>query len=284
MIKETTELFPTERQRLLDRFSNKLETANNLSRRVVSFQANKDEPIYRWFKYKEGFSSTLVKYFLSEYSNKPGKVLDPFAGAGTTLFSGQEMGWESHGIELLPVGAFVMKTREAINQIDKERLKTAIKNLWTDLSKISNFDKHINHISITKDAFSDETEEYLNKYLTLCSKIKDDKIQTVLRFAAFTILEEISFTRKDGQYLRWDFRAKRDLAGKPFDKGKIFSFEESLKAKLSQIIQDLSPTQSITLFEQFENNVSTQEKKPVNVIDGSCLEELPRYNDSFFDF
>ncbi len=44
-----------------------LITSYNLNRKVVSFQANKDEPVYRWFKYKEGFSSKLVKYFWFYY-------------------------------------------------------------------------------------------------------------------------------------------------------------------------------------------------------------------------
>ena len=47
---ETAELHPTERQLLFSRLADKLETAYNLNRKVVSFQANKDEPIYRWFK------------------------------------------------------------------------------------------------------------------------------------------------------------------------------------------------------------------------------------------
>jgi len=117
------EIFPTERQKLYDRLSDKLEIAYNLSRKVVSFQANKEEPIYRWFKYKEGFSSALVKYFLSEYSTKSGKILDPFAGVGTALFAGQELGWESSGIEILPVGAFVMESRDAFDNIDSEKLR-----------------------------------------------------------------------------------------------------------------------------------------------------------------
>lgn len=281
MIK-TAEFFPSERQLLFDRLADRLETAYNLSRKVVSFQANKDEPIYRWFKYKEGFSSSLVKYFLSEYSPKPGKVLDPFAGAGTTLFAGQELGWESHGIELLPVGTFVMQTREALNNIDTNKLKNVVKNLWVEVSKIEKYSNHINHISITKDAFPDETEVFLNKYLSYCSGIKDKKIQTVLKFAAFSVLEEISYTRKDGQYLRWDYRSKRELAGKPFDKGKILSFQDAVKNKLQHIVHDLSPVQSTSLFEQFENN--GHEKKPVNIISGSCLEELPKLKSNSFDF
>jgi DNA modification methylase len=282
IIAETNQVFLSERQKLLERLSNKLETAYNLNRKVVSFQANKDEPIYRWFKYKEGFSSTLVKYFLSEYSKKPGRVLDPFAGAGTTLFAAQELGWESHGIELLPVGSFFMETREALNEIDVKKLAHFVKNIWLNISKLKTYDNYINHITITKDAFAIETEEYLNKYLTYCSTIKDSKIQTVLKFAAFAVLEEISFTRKDGQYLRWDHRSVRNLTGKIFDKGKIFSFEEAVSRKLNQIIYDLSPRHSISLFEQFENNNGN--KFPVSIIEGSCLEKLPEFKDDFFDF
>lgn len=280
----TTELFPTERELLFNRLSERLETAYNLSRKVVSFQANKDEPVYRWFKYKEGFSSALVKYFLTKYSPKPGKLLDPFAGVGTTLFAGQELGWQSFGIELLPVGVFVMKTREALNDIDIEKLQATIESLWIELEKIEDYEIHINHISITKDAFPDDTEILLNKLLSYCSKIKEEKIQTVLRFATFSVLEEISYTRKDGQYLRWDFRCKRDLSGKPFDKGKILTFEEALKNKLHQILTDLSPKQSINLFEQINHNGNGSKEKPVNIIAGSCLEELPKLQDNFFDF
>lgn len=281
-MKQIAEIFSSERQKLLDRLGDQLETAYNLNRKVVSFQANKDEPIYRWFKFKEGFSAQLVKYFLSEYSTKPGLVLDPFAGVGTTLFAGQELGWKSSGIELLPVGVFVMQTRDAIHNIDRNKLKKIIETLWTELSKIKIFDKHINHIPITMEAFPDNTEEFLNKYLTYCSSMKDKNIQTILRFAAFAVLEEVSYTRKDGQYLRWDYRSKRELSGKPFDKGKIQTFKEAVMYKLNQIINDLSVSKSNSMFEISESNI--RERLPINIIQGSCLEELPKLQDGFFDF
>jgi DNA modification methylase len=275
-------LFPTERLKLFKRLSDRLETANNLSRKTVSFQANKDEPVYRWFKYKEGFSSGLVKYFLMEYSKKTGRVLDPFAGAGTTLFAGKELGWEAYGIELLPVGIFAIQAREALEGIDSEKLKGIIRDIWTDLAEIQNYETHIRHISITKDAYSDKAEEYLNKYLDYCSKIADSQIQAVLRFAAFSVLEEISYTRKDGQYLRWDYRSKRELTGKHFDKGNILSFEEAMRNKFKQVLHDLSSNRTYSLFDQ----VDRYEKKDgrINIIEGSCLEELPRIEDEAFDF
>ncbi len=280
-MRQEVDIFPSERQKLYDRLVDKLEIAYNFNRKVVSFQANKDEPIYRWFKYKEGFSANLVKYFLTEYSKKPGKILDPFAGSGTTLFAAQKLGWESYGIEILPVGVFVMQTRESLNNIDIEELKKITKNIWIELKMMTDYKIHIHHISITKDAFSEQSEIILNKYLTFCDTVRNNQIKTILRFAAFSVLEEISFTRKDGQYLRWDHRSKRDLAGKPFDKGKILSFEEALKYKLSHIVTDLLP-QNELLFNKVENKIIKEH--PVNIIEGSCLEELPKLKDNFFDF
>ncbi len=278
---ELIEIFPSERQKLYNRLSDKLEVAYNFNRQLVSFQANKEEPVYRWFKFKEGFSPDLVKYFLTKYTDKPGRILDPFAGVGTTLFAGQAMAWESYGIELLPVGIFVMEAREALHKINAEELSKNISELWQNLNKIEYPSTHFNHISITKDAFPEDTEIALNKFLTYCDTIKNDLTKTLFKFAAFSILEELSYTRKDGQYLRWDYRSKRDLSGKPFNKGKIYSFEESLKLKLSQILTDVVP-QNANLFDS--NEVHKKDSHQIKIIQGTCLEELPKLEDNFFDF
>lgn len=278
---EIVDIFPSERQKLYNKFSDTMETAFNLNRQLVSFQANKEEPVYRWFNYKEGFSSSIVKYFLTKYSTKPGKILDPFAGVGTTLFAGQALGWEPYGIEILPVGTFVIETRKALQQINPNELSEAIDNFWLGINKIENPITQFNHISITKYAFPDDTEIALNKFLTYCNTIKNKETQIILRFAAFSILEEISYTRKDGQYLRWDFRSKRDLAGKPFNKGKINTFEQAMKRKLSQILADISP-QNDSLFDSAKGNGHTQHN--INIIEGTCLEELPKIEDNCFDF
>lgn len=49
--------------RLEKQFSKQIVIQPNLTRQLVSFQANKDLPGYRWYKYKEAFSSSLVEYF-----------------------------------------------------------------------------------------------------------------------------------------------------------------------------------------------------------------------------
>ena len=54
---------------LYEKMRDRLETITSINRRLVSFQANKHVPLYRWFKYKEGFSTALVHYFLEPTMN-----------------------------------------------------------------------------------------------------------------------------------------------------------------------------------------------------------------------
>jgi len=276
------------REDLYLRFKNKLEIAYNLNRKIVSFQANKDEPFFRWFKYKEGFSSSLVKYFLHEYGGDGKRILDPFAGSGTTLFTAQEMGWHSVGIELLPVGVFAMQARQSALNVPVEEVREYVKSFFQILKTNPDIDfarikKYINHISITKDAFPKKTEDILNLFLDFCNEIKNIHIQNLLLFAGFSILEEISYTRKDGQYLRWDYRSDRDLSGKPFDKGTIFSFEESLLRKIDQMTADVKPDNNGFLFDVVEKE-RKKPQHPINIIKGSCLSELPKFENAYFDF
>ena len=64
-------------------------------------------------------------------------------------------------------------------------------------------------------------------------------MQAVLLFALLCILENISYTRKDGQYLRWDYRSGRRQGKKIFNKGEILAFDKAITDKLHQIVDDL---------------------------------------------
>ena len=95
---------------LTEDFKPQLSIAPFLSRKIVSFQGNKDKPAYNWYKYKEAFSAGLVAYFLGGYEGgMQGTVLDPFAGIGTTLFAASEQDIHADGIELLPIGQEIIQ-------------------------------------------------------------------------------------------------------------------------------------------------------------------------------
>jgi len=104
----------------------------SLTRSLVSFQANKSRPFYRWYKYKEAFSASLVEYLLHKYRISKGTILDPFAGSGTALFAASEVGIDADGIELLPIGQQIIATKKLLDSgldaADFDRL-----NLWSAL-------------------------------------------------------------------------------------------------------------------------------------------------------
>lgn len=274
-------LFPSEREKLYDKFKDIIEPDLRLNRTLVSFQANKKEPFYRWFKYKEGFSKNLINYYLDKYANKNGHILDPFAGAGATLFAARERGWATTGIELLPVGIYSINARLAAEKTNLTEFKKELEKFWINFQNLKESNNVINHISITKGAFPQENEEQINKYLTICKKITNSNLKTLYEFAAFCVLEESSYTRKDGQYLRWDYRAERSNGNSSFDKGEIKDFIHAVSNKLSEIKNDLDGIGELELF-------TTKPKINIlhnpTLLEGTSLEILPKLDGETFNF
>ncbi len=225
---------------LTNRYRAKLIVNPNLDRKRVSFGANKGEVGSRWFHYKEGFSVSLMRYLLETAGLKEGHLLDPFAGSGTALFAAAAQGMSATGIELLPSSAESIQVRSLLNGSDPKAMIRHLRAFrqslcWERTGETQAF----GHLAITRGAFPAEMERQLGRYLYEAKHCADPDFGRVLRFAALCILEEISYTRKDGQYLRWDYRAHRRQGAKPFDKGRISSFTEAIMAKFSQMEEDL---------------------------------------------
>lgn len=254
-------------EQLTNRFKDVLSVNHDLDRTLVSYQANKNANGHRWCKYKEGFSASLMQYIFEKTGLHSGKILDPFAGSGTSLFIASEMGLDSVGIEILPSSIEIIEAKKTIHDADKEKLSK-------DLRRFSNgriWEKSgpeipFQHLRITNGAFPDETEKFLGRYLYETEKIADPVLSRVLRFAVLCILESISYTRKDGQYLRWDLRSGRGMGGKPFDKGPILDFSFALTEKLNQIIADISGDGLLFEFPKENGNIV--------ILEGSCLDIL----------
>jgi len=220
-------------------FNNKFIVQRSLTRQLVSFQANKTMASYRWYKYKEAFSAPLVGYLLSRYGIESGKVLDPFAGSGTTLFAASAVGMDVDGIELLPIGHQIIAARLCL-----EREFTADDfvdiNRWMKTCpwKESHESFPLPKLRITDGAYSAETSDSIERYMGTMQN-ENERVRLILRFALLCIMESISFTRKDGQYLRWDHRSGRRTGGKSFDKGEILNFDKAICAKIEEILYDM---------------------------------------------
>jgi DNA modification methylase len=260
------------------RFADKLRINRRLNRQLVSFQANKNKPGYRWFKYKEGFSEALVQYLLDYLSIGAGRILDPFAGTGTALFTASERGLDATGIELLPVGCEIIEVRKLARIGDAAAMRVVVDRWRRDQPwKVSQPINSFPHLRITSGAFLEKTQQAINRYLTALES-ETGTAARLLRFALMCVLEEISYTRKDGQYLRWDYRSDRRQGSKPFDKGEIPGFDEAITRKLGEILTDLQPSEFLPGFFN-----SLEEQGNIDVMCGSCLDLLPTLETASFD-
>lgn len=260
------------------RWKDKLIRETALSRSLVSFQANKDRAVYRWFKYKEAFSAELVEYLLNRYRLSKGTLLDPFAGSGTALFAAGSFGMRAEGIELLPIGQTIIATKQLIDweiqPKDAERLTYWLqKRPW----RTHTVAKPINELRITRGAYPRETVDDIGQFLDI-SEQESLHVKAVLFFALLCILESVSYTRKDGQYLRWDYRSGRRLGKKIFDKGEILPFDKAITEKLYEIVNDLHAAE---VPEDLFGTVRVRTEILLHT--GSCLDILPKLKANFYD-
>ena len=256
----------------LQQYKDSYSVNQDLDRRLVSYQGDKTKRVTRWCRFKEAFSASFVRYIISQVGVTSGNVLDPFAGSGTTLFSASESGFDAVGMELLPNAIAIMNVRSTLRNMElaktaREIAKFASTLAWEELGPISPF----RHLSITQGAFPTSNETWLGRYLYDAEMVENPDTQRLLRFAAMCVLEDISYTRKDGQYLRWDHRAQRRSYRKStFHKGDIQDFTTAITDKCRQIAEDIDA----------EANLS-QECKDVtefghaSIINGSALNLLP---------
>lgn len=250
---------------LMERFGGQMRTLPHLTRKLVSDQDNRGRPRSRWFRFKEAFSTTLVDRLLADFNVTRGAVLDPFAGVGTTLFAASARGLPSLGIELLPVGRAVINTRftaGCLRPWEWDRVRH-----WRDArpwQSVLNGSEppSLHHLRITAGAYPPEARTAISRYLAAVNA-EEGGVRDVLATAALCVLESVSYTRKDGQYLRWDHRSgRRTRSPKPLNKGPLPSFDEAVAAKLTEFIDDAAagPSELIAT---------------AALAGGSCLDVMP---------
>lgn len=258
------------RQELSNRFGPRIANNDLFCRKTVSYQGNRNAPGLRWLKYKEGFSSQLVTNLIEMVN--PKKVLDPFAGICTTPLIASGLGREATGIEIMPVGVLAGSAiAESANGICPnafaEQSASLLKSLNTN-SSLSGYG--FPHVRITRGAFSQKAESEVAIAKQFVESISDAGLRALLDLACMSVLEEASYTRKDGQYLRWDKRANRPLRS-GVDLGEIPTFGDALKRRLAEIAEDIPH-----LKKQFGGGHA-------NLVTGSCLEILKDIPDEEFD-
>ncbi|MBD2299938.1 MULTISPECIES: DNA methyltransferase [Nostocales] len=268
---------------LEERYSELLEETDEFNRQLVSYQGNKGEIAHGWIRYKEGFSFKLVETLIKQFGIKQkDTILEPFCGSGTTLLVCKALGINALGFEILPVCHLMWEAKSYLEDYDIEELTHLFEKLSNTIPTKTEF--AFPHITITRDAFSQATENDLMFFTNWINTQKVSKQTKVLYQLLITsVLEEVSYTRKDGQYLRWDYRSQKvqqrnqvriaqdKIPVKQFDKGAIPTVKEALLRIFKKVILDIKSLKYTLPSDSFQN-----------VINGSVLENLPKYESEQF--
>jgi DNA methylase len=77
--------------------------------------------VHRLHPYLGKFVPQLVETLLDRYVEPGGRVLDPFAGSGTTLVQALESGYDATGVEVAPFNALLMRVKTQPYNLDALR-------------------------------------------------------------------------------------------------------------------------------------------------------------------
>ena len=178
------------------KYADKIRIDPRLTRKAVSFQANKSIPVLRWYKYKEGFSAELVSRYLSELDFPRAKILDPFAGSGTTLALSADAGFACEGIELLPIGQLITEARL---QLARKNVPSVARQLrhWVANApwKLRENYEPIPTLKITACAYPAQTEQEFGSYLGALESERGPA-KTLLALALMSVLNRSAIPEK----------------------------------------------------------------------------------------
>jgi site-specific DNA-methyltransferase (cytosine-N4-specific) len=276
------------RLNLEQKLINITEISNDFNRQTVSYQLSKKDCLHRWLKYKEGFSADLVKRLLKEFCTRPGDtILDPFVGSGTTSLVCKMKGINSIGFDILPMSKIAINAKQSVFEYNTEELKQLINEI-EKLSVPEHYEKRTRYITITDGAYPNKTEKEITFFTEWNNNSNySDKAKNLITLCILNSLEKVSYTSKDGQFLRWDYRSKkmceaaeyRKQKGKMplvirLDKSELPVLKQTLLKELKSVFADILSIQQHT---------KCLLESTIQFVEGSALFELPKFEDNIIN-
>lgn len=183
-------------------------------------------PRHRWFFFPHSYSPALVEAILDHAGVPPrGTVLDPFAGAGTTLLVARSRGLTALGLDLSPLA--VLASNVKVRDYDPAALESA---LATMIERA----RHIPAATVAPSprlprAFSAaELDQVLR--LRAALERQPPHVRDFLLLALLSTAHEFSRATPDGGWFRWIERPSRSWRVFPAFSRRVHSMIEDIRS------------------------------------------------------
>jgi len=178
-------------------------------RRWVTPKPLEETPIHRWYVFPHSFSSELVHDLIDEWGLcHEDRILDPFAGAGTTILAAKEKGIPATGYDLSPLA--ILAARAKITNFNRPRLQKT-SNLLEDNLNPTSWNGHSRvYPCLVEEALPGPL---LGAFETISKQIDmlkcPDSERDLFRLALLVTLPKYSRLVATGGWLQWSRKHKR---------------------------------------------------------------------------
>ncbi len=198
---------------------------------LVNFSKNKNVPYHGWFRYREGYSHTLIKELLQRCRLSENEyVLDPFCGSGTTIVEAALNGLSGIGMDINPVAAFISKVKcRSYTDEEVDFIRHVVPEIIEQAKGAQLDEQYRARYGAVEKFFHGHNFERLISLRQVLDASKDsvgNKIYELLLCAYICIIEEVSDRKRDGNGLK-------TLVS------RVENVEEYYRAQLNEMISDI---------------------------------------------
>ena len=172
-------------------------------RHWVTPRSAKEKAVHRWYLFPHSFTGDLVHALIDEWDlDGQDRILDPFAGSGTTLLAAKEMGVPSDGYDLSPLAVLASNTKTVT--FSRQRLKKLWQTLQRALRSGSKAPMGRAYPELVHKALPDGRLEALDAVARGIENIDcSSSERDFFRLALISIMPRFSHAVANGGWLRW---------------------------------------------------------------------------------
>ena len=206
----------------------------------VTFKSGMKEPIHRWFRLTVSYSPELMRLVFDRLGVQDDSIiLDPFAGAGTTLIEARKRGVHSIGVEINPIFIRVLESTQLCDISPSDfidswgKIDKIAEEKFALFDTISLEDIDENHTPLPTIHnlhrwWRDDVLKHLLAYRTALESVTDEEIRQLLELALISIVIDVANIHRGHPTLTFTDRSADFIDVASELRGRVNSIHEDL--------------------------------------------------------